>query len=247
MKIKDDDLAFLSGADNEDLQILVDYITKNKSGNARWTEQLTSTDAYKRYYPDNLRFMADDIAHELQLFGGNTVANLVRGHGVPYREILMDVCKKMKVNFNKNSAVDVIEFNLLSKILMDSLEKMEDEDLKQLIQELNIGTIGAKVFRKEAAIAAIQMLIRRGGFNSYKIAVIIANRIAKLILGHGLKLSANAALTRWMAIFAGPVGWWFTGLWTAYDLAGPAYRVTIPAVIQIAYMRTKLKMIPENL
>ena len=128
-----------------------------------------------------------------------------------------------------------------------SLEKMEDEDLKQLIQELNIGTIGAKVFRKEAAIAAIQMLIRRGGFNSYKIAVIIANRIAKLILGHGLKLSANAALTRWMAIFAGPVGWWFTGLWTAYDLAGPAYRVTIPAVIQIAYMRTKLKMIPENL
>jgi uncharacterized protein YaaW (UPF0174 family) len=59
-------------------------------------------------------------------------------------------------------------------------------------------------------------------------------------LGRGLSYAANAGLTRWLSIFAGPIGWALTAVWTAIDLAGPAYRVTIPAVIQIAYMRAKM-------
>jgi uncharacterized protein YaaW (UPF0174 family) len=35
------------------------------------------------------------------------------------------------------------------------------------------------------------------------------------------------------------VGWTLTGLWTAVDIAGPAYRVTMPAVIQVALVRRK--------
>jgi len=30
-----------------------------------------------------------------------------------------------------------------------------------------------------------------------------------------------------------------TGLWTAFDIVGPAYRVTIPTVIQVAVVRQK--------
>jgi len=40
-----------------------------------------------------------------------------------------------------------------------------------------------------------------------------------------------------MAVLTGPIGWVITGLWTAIDIAGPAYRVTIPTVIQIAVLR----------
>ncbi|MDE6045338.1 MAG: hypothetical protein K2F85_07480 [Helicobacter sp.] len=40
-----------------------------------------------------------------------------------------------------------------------------------------------------------------------------------------------------MGVFLGPIGWIITALWTALDIAGPAYRVTIPATIQIACMR----------
>lgn len=59
----------------------------------------------------------------------------------------------------------------------------------------------------------------------------------KTLTGKGLKLAANATLTRSMAILTGPIGWAVTGLWTLVDIAGTAYRVTIPAVIQIAYLR----------
>lgn len=177
--------------------------------------------------------MTDEIIDELQRYGGNTFANILRGgKGVCYREILIDVAKKMKVYFNSKSSVEIIEMNLLQKVFIDALENMTDNDLKEVMRDLDIKTTS---IGKQAMIAAIQATIRAGGFASYKIAVIVANAIAKALLGKGLSLAANAALS----IFTGPIGWAVTVIWTAIDIAGPAYRVTIPAVIQIAYMRAK--------
>ena len=236
-RIMDNDLIFLRNAENSDLKVLVDYLTKRKDGETRLTEELTMTENYKKYYPDQLQLMAEDIAEELQLYGGNTFMNILRGHGVEYRELLIGVCKKMDVNFNKKASIEMIEYNLLQKILLDSLENMSTEEMKKLLDEMNIPNQG---FGKQAFIAALQMTIKRGGFTAYKIAVIVANAVSKALLGRGLTLASNAALTRWLSVFAGPIGWSVTAIWTAIDIAGPAYRVTIPAVVQIAYMRIKM-------
>ena len=67
----------------------------------------------------------------------------------------------------------------------------------------------------------------------------MTNAVARPILGKGLTLAANAALTRTMGLVAGPVGIALTAIWTAYDLAGPAYRVTVPAVLYVAMLRLK--------
>ena len=236
-KNMDKDLLFLRNADNCDLKVLVDYLTKTKDGDTRWTEKLTKTENYKMYYPDRLQLMADDIAEELQLYGGNTFMNMLRGHGVEYRELLIDVCKKMKVNFNSKASVEMIEYNLLQKNLLDSLENMTIEELKKILDEMNIPTQG---YGKQAFVAALQMAIKRGGFSAYKIAVIVANAVSRALIGRGLTIAANAAITRWLSVFAGPIGWTVTAIWTAIDIAGPAYRVTIPSVVQIAYMRIKM-------
>ena len=243
MKLVDDDLKFLAKCHNDDLKVLTDYLTTDKDGKERITEGLTSTEAYKICYPDKLNDIWDDVAHELQLFGGNTLLNIFRGHGVPYREILIDVCKKMKVNFNKDAKIELIEDSLLRKCLEDSIENMSAEDLQQLVQSMNIKTAN---YSKEAMVAALQVAIRMGGFTSYKIAVVVANAVCKALLGRGLTVVANAALTRYMAIFAGPIGWLLLSIWTAIDIAGPAYRVTIPCCIQIAYMRRRSMMTREQ-
>jgi uncharacterized protein YaaW (UPF0174 family) len=236
------DLRFLSGADNDDLRVLIDYLTKDKKGNERVTESLTYTDEYKKNYPNNLCLMADSIGDELRRFGSNTLATMFRGEGVEYKEVLTDVCHKLKVNFNKKSRVEVIELNLLQKIFESSLDNMSDSDLETVMKEINPNHFkGAMKYSKQAMIAAIQIAIKQGGFASYKIAMIVANATAKALLGRGLSLAVNAGLTRWMSILAGPIGWTITALWTAIDIAGPAYRVTIPAIIQVAYMRTKMK------
>ena len=100
----DNNLSFLHQADSSDLKILVDYLTKDKDGETRLTEELTYTENYKKYYPDQLHLMCEDIAEELQLYGGNTFMNILRGGGVEYQEILKDVCKKMKLNFKKQAS-----------------------------------------------------------------------------------------------------------------------------------------------
>ncbi len=80
-----------------------------------------------------------------------------------------------------------------------------------------------------------------GGFKSYQLTPIVINAAMKAMIDRGLTFAGNAALTRVAAIMTAPIEWVITGLWTAIDLAGPAYRVTIPAVIQIAFLRQKLE------
>jgi uncharacterized protein YaaW (UPF0174 family) len=94
-------------------------------------------------------------------------------------------------------------------------------------------------FTGEAVAAAVQVAIRAGKFSAYQVAVIVANTVLKAVIGRGLPIVVNAALTRVMGVLAGPIGWVLTAIWTIVDIAGPAYRVTIPAVIYVAYLRLK--------
>ena len=87
----------------------------------------------------------------------------------------------------------------------------------------------------------MQLIVKAGGFASYKVAVIVANAVAKCILGRGLSFAANRALTKALSIFAGPIGWIITSVWMAIDIAGPSYKTTIPCVIHVAMLRQKQK------
>jgi len=234
---EDSDLAFLAKLESSDLDDLVYCLTHDKDGEARLTEELTTSDLYKRYHPHHHGYW-ELIAAELQCFGANSFATMFRGgKGVPYKEVLTDVCDKLKVNYNKDSSVEVIEQNMLMKILNDAIEKMSPEEIRELAE-----SIGAKDFKsitRDALIGVFQAIFRAGGFKSYQLTVIIVNAILKALIGRGLAMGGNIILTRTMAILTGPIGWAITGLWTAIDIAGAAYRVTIPAVIQVAALRQK--------
>lgn len=177
-----------------------------------------------------------DIAAELQLFGGNTFINILRGgRGLEYKEILCDVCDKMKVNYNKDSSVEKIEENLLLKILRDALEDMSPMEITKLGQEL--GLDNTSNLNVQTMTSIFQTIFKLGGFKSYQLTTIIVNAVLKALIGRGLSVASNAALMRVMSILTGPIGWAITAIWTAVDIAGAAYRVTIPAVIQVAYLR----------
>lgn len=233
----DTDLEFLKNVDSEDMDDLVYCLTHDRDGQTRLTEELTVNDLYKYHYPDHNKYW-ELVAAEIQCFGANTFATILRGgKGVLYREVLTDVCDKMKVNYSKSANVERMEGHLLMKILEDALEKMSPEEIKELGDTL--GLDNASGLTPQAMFGIFQVVFRAGGFKSYQLTVIIVNGIMKALIGRGLSIAGNAALTRTMAIFTGPIGWAITGLWTAIDIAGPAFRVTIPAVIQIAHLRRK--------
>ena len=236
----DEDLEFLRSMQNTDLDTLVEILI-GKEGSGNLTEELTSNPLYKKFYPDHTKYI-EEIMGEIQCFGSNTFATMFRGgKGVLYKEILCDVCDKVKVNYNKNSSVERIEGELFAKILEKAIEQMDSKELEQIAKEINksANISSAMGFGKQAALAAMQGAIKAGGFASYQLALIVANAVAKQVIGRGLTFAANAGLTRALSIFAGPIGWIVTGLWTGVDLAGPAYRITMPAVIEVAYLRLR--------
>lgn len=235
----DYELEFLKGCTDEELEPLVGAVLgTDDEGNinlaGRFSSQLNKTTAFKKNYPEHSKYV-DELIEEIQRFGGNSFANIIRGTGVSYHELLCDVAKKTKVNFNRMQKTELIESYLLAKTLEDAWGKMSEDDKKEILKDagnvFNMGSGGL-------SSAVLIKIFQAGGIKSYQMALIIVNAISKAILGHGLKFAGNIALVRWLSVLAGPIGWIVTGIWTAVDFASPAYRVTIPACIYIAALRT---------
>ena len=234
----DYELDFLKDCTQEELEPLVGAILgTDENGeidrSGRFSSSLDKAHAFVANFPDHTKYV-DEIIEEVQRFGGNSIANAWRGMGVPYHEVLCDVAEKMKVNFKRTQKTELIETQLLAKVLDDVWEKMSEEDRQKILKEAG-QVIGIKAGGMGAA--AIVKVLQAGGFKTYKIALIVVNAIAKAVLGHGLRLAGNVYVVRLLAVLAGPVGWIGSGIWTAFDFASPAYRVTIRACIYIAALR----------
>lgn len=242
---EDSDLVFLKDMKSEDLNDLVYCLTHDKDGNVRLTEELTISDRFKKHSPNHSMYW-ELIAAEIQCFGANSLATVLRGgKGVEYKEILMDVCDKLKVNYNKESGVEKIENNLLMKILTDASEKMSGYELRELAEA--IGVKNTNGVTAEVMVGTFQAIFRAGGFKSYQLTVIIVNSVLKALIGRGLSFTMTGPMLQALKVLSGPIGWAITGIWTAIDIASPAFRVTIPAVIQIAALRQQsMQLISES-
>ena len=218
----------LANASDEELRPIVGFLLKKMSNDIK-------NDYRYKDHPDEPSLYTDLISDEIRLMGGNTFVNLFRREGVSYHEVVVDVAEKMKVSFNKNSSTERIEELIIQKVFEDAWERMDVGEREEVIRDLGIGPINVS----EYVVMGIQVLLKKGGFKTYQLAVIIANAIAKSLLGHGLSLTFNAGITKTLSFFIGPVGWILSGLWTMIDLAGPSYKTTIPCVIHIAMLRQK--------
>lgn len=230
----DADLEFLQFCDKCDLKNFSEILI-GKYNDTRWSEELSKDEIFKNCNGDYLKAWKQ-IAGELQLFGGDTIINTIRGHGVVYKEILCDVCDKMNVKFEELESTIELEKKLLLKVIEISLDKMTDEEREKFAKQAGVNVLN---FMPQTILAAIQIAIRQSGFLFYEMTAIIANAVSKAILGRGLALGANAALTRALAVFAGPIGWAITAILTVPLISGSAYRVTIPSCVFVSYMRQK--------
>jgi uncharacterized protein YaaW (UPF0174 family) len=226
-------IPLLRKCSSDELENLVGYLT-SKGG---VSSQLKTTQAYKKWHPQHARY-ADEIAAEIQKFGGNTILNIVRGGvGVAYRDIVYNVAARLKVDYNKRQTMAEIEQQILIKVLEKSWEKMTDAQKATLIQGIMPET-RAEDLPKEFPMALLQAaIIAGGGIVGYKLSLVVAGAIARASLRHGIAFVAGTSAARWAAAFTGAVGLGIAALWTLFDVLGPAYRVLIPCVLHIAMLR----------
>ncbi|MGL2605366.1 YaaW family protein [Helicobacter pylori] len=156
---------------------------------------------------------------------------------------MCDACDHLKVNYHEESPTSLIEKNMLSKLLKDSLEKMSGREIKELGHELGMTNIDKVIGEnKQVLIASVLTLFKAGGSHSYALAISVADAMVRQTLGHGLSsVVGKVALKKTLGILAGPIGWVITGALVSINLAGSAYRVTVPACVLVAALRKKLK------
>lgn len=180
------DLEFLNHLSSSDLKDLFDALVYDEYGTLRMNEELTNSTEYKRYGHDYAKYPRR-IAEELQCYGGNSFMNFFRDEGVLYKEILCDACDHLKVNYHEKSPTSLIEQNMLSKLLKDSLENMSGREIKELGHELGMPNIDKMIAEnKQVLIASVLTLFKAGDSHSYALAVSVADAMVRQTLGHGL-------------------------------------------------------------
>jgi len=235
--INDRDLQFIAASETEDIDVLIDHLTDSGAGRVSMASSTTRALYGSKGESPPSPYITGLIVEELQRFGGNSLVNLFRGgSGVPYSEIVRDVADHVGANHAKTQTTESIEGALLLKVLEQSLAGMSEDQRRDILSAVMPDHgLGAAPLTSEALLH----ILRSTRFSQYRLAAILAGATTTALLGRGLSAGATAGFSRSLPALFGPIGWTIAALWTAFDLASPAYRVTVPCVIHIAYMRQK--------
>ena len=224
--LNDSDLDFLQHCSEEQLANFARLLTHNEKGKTRLSSVLMHNELFKSMegHPEQHRRNWQLIAGELQHFCGDSIANKLRGHGKLYRAILLDVSKRLKLKADKEMSTFEIEQQLLEQFLRNTWKNMDEEHKQEFLH-----AVDARVNELEELLPLLMKdkLLAKGVSHllSSQLTRILRTHAAMSVLGHGLLRGAG---------LGGPVGAALNGV---KAVSGSAYRVTIPAVLQIACLR----------
>lgn len=224
----DDGLEFLQYSSNEELNFFVELYTNE----GKMTESLNLQDKYKEYHPNHSKYW-ELIAAELQYFGGNTISNIKRGSGVLYKEIVCDVCSKELIEYDKKADVGQIEKAFIYEYLKKSIKNMSVEERENFNTTFNITQVDEIKVLDEIRK---RIFTNQDFFQS--IATSLLGSLGKSILRQGAKnlapIIAQQLLVKGVAL---PIGIAIN----IKEITDPAFRVTLPSVLYISYLREKYK------
>ncbi|ENF6403737.1 TPA: hypothetical protein ACP44H_003864 [Klebsiella variicola] len=211
----------LLNADKGDIDLLIDYVTNTGKLGFSMSDSVKTVlqDAKRQDIPDEETLRL--LVRELQHFGGNTFVNLFRRNGVSYSEIVADVASHLKMKAPAAASVEEKEALIIDCVFTSSWKKMSDDERSQILRDMGIN-----------GSASMDIPV-------WQRAALVANSLAQTTAGKVLPLIAGLGIGRVLGVLTGPVGLAITGLYTAYDISNPAFRVTLPCVVQIAWIRLK--------
>ena len=229
--LDDEDLSFLHRCSEEHLETFTRILTHNENGKPRLSSTLLRNQTFQAMagHPERYRRNWQLIAGELQHFGGDSIANTLRRHGKFYREILLDVCKRLKIKADKHTSTPEIELHLLEHFLEHSWKKMDDRQKADFFT-----AVECRVNDHKALLPHLLQTNKLAQGVSHlleaRLTKILRTHAAVSVIGHGLVRGAG---------LGGPLGAAFNGV---KAVSGSAYRVTIPAVLHIACLRQMTRL-----
>jgi uncharacterized protein YaaW (UPF0174 family) len=155
---------------------------------------------------------------ELQSMGGDSVMNLLRGHGVNYREIVADVADKVGLKIETESDLIDIEEKIAEKVISEYMAKLSESERIAFEKVLQGSLEDQKMFS-----AATRSMV---GVTPALMA------ISTFVLQRG-GLMAIPGVGQFFGVLTGVAG-------VLFAFTGTAYSVTIPAVLFVGSIRSRL-------
>lgn len=222
----------LESCSNEELDPLVNFLLEPRSS------LLAKDPDYLRLNPDHGRYLGA-IVKEIRLFGGHTIKDRVVGSpGRAWRAIVRDALLELGVKAPP-LALREMEHTVVKLALDSEFDNLDKAAQDKLLDGFYRGSLFRSGLSQRTVlddfISRAEGNVATPEFETEKVKRVLGQKavgfVKKTIKGKavstGLKLVLRGA--------AAPIG---VGL-TAWDLLGPAYRVTIPVICYIAYLRHK--------
>lgn len=198
----------LSKASSDDLNVLADLITDDGKGRVALDSKVKITILNHRK-KGSLQSIPNVLEAEIRAFGSNSIANIFRSDSVSYLELATDVAKKLDGKPTPSHDVLAIE----QIVMRQALSKYA----------------GVKSFSDYAALAGQVAQV-------VKMLVSTASGLGGIAATGGAAAAMSAIGGRLISLAAPPLAVAATGA-TIFQAASPAFRITVPAVLQIARIR----------
>ncbi len=196
------------------------------------------------------------LEREIRYLGSADLAYLFRyvtrqDPGVPFREILRDVARVLKVPVSTLGTDQEMLEELVRQYATKQFAGLTPEAQQALLESLGVERDRAAAFlKKSAGVFAVPTLIQAFG------ALVVDGLIKTVIFGVIARIIGKQLATRllnlllsrfpWWVSWIGPVAWSLSISWTVFDIQGPAYRKTIPVVLYLGLCALRAEETTRN-
>lgn len=178
------------------------------------------------------------LAEGLGKAGSHVVGALVRGgRGVPYGEVVRDVAAKLRLpKLSETVTICGREHQILTAAFERMLAEASPDQREAILVELarkQGSSLGV------GAGTAALVVANLSGFALYTAASTTLAAVTGAV-GLTLPFATYAGLSSVIATVTGPLGWAALGVWAVASLGGANFKKTIPAVMLVGTVRTRL-------
>lgn len=253
---EDTDLSVLALSGHKDLEKLARVLTHDTSdGEKRHAQELLGDPSYKEaIQKGDLRLAWKSIAAELQAYGGDSVINAVRSltkgyTGVTYREIVADICERLKLQFKPSDDIKGLEDQLLVGLILSQKDKFHAEDLAKIMEEVARGVGLDASLQQDLKYDELIKRITTDAKTSYLASLVapaIASAAFPFLTGLTLPIVLEVVASRLGGLVFPMVGTVAAVASTMTLVTSPAFRVTLPAVLEVIRIRRVVLLSPMN-
>jgi uncharacterized protein YaaW (UPF0174 family) len=220
----------LEAASEAELALLIEFLGRPPSG-------LLWLDRRVRGSGASAQERVAAVVEQVLRCGDHSIKGRLGAGNRSYLQLVCDALQYLEVPDTPGEGVLALELRVVRHVLDSEFERLAPELQNELLASFYSGEFFARGIHGYDLVHPFLTRVDpehrtvRAGKVGRALRKVGANQLQKRAAAFAKKQALRLVLRG----LAGPVNW----LWTAWDWAGPAYRLTIPVICYVAYLRGK--------